>query len=59
MQQLWKGFERWLLKQFPEVSTLATTARDPIVESIEEYQAFLKTLGYSRFAKAAFGKKIQ
>jgi hypothetical protein len=28
-------------------------------KSIDEYQAFLKTLGYSLRAKAAYGKKIQ
>ena len=58
MQQLWQSFERYLLTKFPQVSTLATPFHDPIAESIEEYQAFLKTLGYSPLAKAAFGKKV-
>ena len=59
MLNLWKGFEQWLLKQFPEASTVATTTHDPIAETIAEYQAFLKSLGYSPLGKAAFGKKIQ
>jgi hypothetical protein len=58
MQQLWKGFERWLIKQFPKATTLATPFNDPIVQSIDEYQAFLKTLDYSPITQAAFGKKI-
>jgi hypothetical protein len=58
MQQLWKGFERWLLQQFPQASTIATPFNDPITESIDEYQSFLRRLGYSPIAEAAFGKKI-
>jgi hypothetical protein len=38
--------------------TLTTPFNDPIAESIDEYQSFLKTLGYSPIAKTAFGKKI-
>jgi hypothetical protein len=57
MQNLWKSFEHWLIKQFPKAETLATPFNDPIAESIEEYQAFLKSLGYSPLAKAAFGKR--
>jgi hypothetical protein len=59
MQNLWKGFEHWLIKQFPQAKTLATPFNDPIAESIEEYQAFLKTLGYAPLAKAAFGKHVR
>jgi hypothetical protein len=59
MQKLWKGFEHWLIKQFPHATTLATPFNDPIAESIEEYQAFLKTLGYSPLAEAAFGKNVR
>ncbi len=58
MRQLWKGFERWLTQKFPAATTLATPFNDPIAESIDEYQAFLKTLGYSPIAQAAFGKTI-
>jgi hypothetical protein len=47
-----KGFP-----QFPQASTLATPFHDPIADSIDEYQAFLKTLVYSPIAKAAFGKR--
>ena len=59
LQQLWQTFERYLEQKFPEASTLATPFNDPIAESIEEYQAFLKTLGYSPIAQAAFGKKVR
>jgi hypothetical protein len=58
MQKLWKGFEHFLLRKFPKAETLATPFNDPIAQSIYEYQAFLKLLGYSPFAKAAFGKKV-
>jgi hypothetical protein len=58
MQSLWKSFEHWLIRQFPKATTLATPFNDPIAESIEEYQTFLKKLGYSPIAQAAFGKKI-
>src|SRR5437763_7254254 len=37
MRNLWKSFERWLIKQFPKAETLATPFNDPIAESIEEY----------------------
>ena len=59
MQQLWQSFERYLVQKFPQASTLATPFNDPIAESIDEYQAFLKTLGYSPLAEAAFGKKVR
>jgi hypothetical protein len=59
MQQLWQSFERYLLQKFPQASTLATPFNDPIAESREEYQAFLKALGYSPIAKAAYGKKVR
>ncbi len=58
MQNLWRSFEHYLLKQFPKATTLATPFNDPIAQSIGEYQAFLKSLGYSPIAKAAFGKKL-
>jgi hypothetical protein len=58
MQKLWKGFEHWLIRQFPQAKTLATPFNDPIAESIDEYQAFLKLLGYTPLATAAFGKSV-
>jgi hypothetical protein len=51
-------FERWLIQRFPQATTLATPFNDPIAESIDEYQSFLKTLGYSPIAEAAFGKSV-
>jgi hypothetical protein len=38
---------------------LATPFDDPIADSIDEYQAFLKSLGYSPIAEAAYGKKVR
>ena len=58
MRQLWRGCEHWLIKQFPNAITLATPFNDPVAESIDEYQAFLKLLGYSPIAQAAFGKLL-
>jgi hypothetical protein len=58
MQKLWQSFEHYLLTKFPQTSTLATPFNDPIAASIEEYQAFLTTLGYSPLVKGAFGKRI-
>jgi hypothetical protein len=58
MQNLWKRFELCLVKKFPKALTLTTPFNDPIAESIEEYQSFLKSLGYSPLAQAAFGKKL-
>jgi hypothetical protein len=36
-----------------------TPFNNPIAESIDEYQSFLKTLGYFPLAKAAYGKKVR
>ena len=59
MPKLWKAFEQWLSKQFPEASRIATPFNDPIAKTIEEYQTFLRTLGYTPIAQAAFGKAIE
>jgi hypothetical protein len=59
MQQLWQAFERFLIQKFPQASTLATPFHDPIADSIEEYQAFLKILGYSPFVQGVYGKKVR
>lgn len=61
MRRLWHAFEKWLCKQFPDATRLATPFNDPIAETIEEYQTFLRALGYypSPTAKAAFEKPIQ
>jgi len=58
MPKLWQSFEHWLSQQFPEATHIATPFNDPIAETIEEYQTFLRSLGYSPVAQAAFGKKI-
>lgn len=57
MKALWEGFTRFLVQQFPAARQVVTTAHDPMFET-EEYQAFLRSLGYEPVAKAAFGKSI-
>ena len=58
MQKLWSSFEHWLANQFPEATRIATPFNDPIAETIDEYQTFLRSLGYESVAKSAFGKPI-
>ena len=58
MQKLWRQLETWLTRKFPEATRIVTPFHDPIARSIEEYQAFLHSLGYEQVAKAAFGKTI-
>ncbi len=59
LRKLWQGVEAWLVKQFPQVTRIVTPFNDPIARSIEEYQTFLRSLGYGPVAKAAFGKSIR
>jgi hypothetical protein len=58
MKLLWQGFEAWLLQQFPQATQIATPFDDPLFER-EDYQTFLRSLGYEPIAKAAFGKKLR
>jgi hypothetical protein len=58
MPKLWSSFENWLMKQFPEATRIATPFNDPIAKTIEEYQTFLRSLGYEPIAQAAFGKSL-
>ncbi len=58
MPKLWKSFEHWLSQQFPEANRIVTPFNDPIAKTIEEYQTFLRSLGYTPVAQAAFGKDI-
>ncbi len=61
MLKLWQAFEHWLYKQFPQAGRIATPYNDPIAHTIEEYQTFLRALGYqpSPTAQAAFEKPIK
>jgi hypothetical protein len=59
MPKLWKSFEQWLYKQFPDATRIATPFNDPIAKTIEEYQTFLRSLGYAPIAQAAFGKAVE
>ncbi len=59
MKKLWQGLEAWLSKQFPEATQIVTPFHDPIAHSIEEYQTFLRSLGYESVARSAFGKKLR
>lgn len=58
MPKLWQAFERWLSRQFPQATRIVTPFNDPIAKTIEEYQTFLRSLGYTPITKAAFGKEI-
>jgi hypothetical protein len=58
MPKLWTTFEQWLSRQFPEATQIVTPFNDPIAETIEEYQTFLRSLGYEPIAEAAFGKNL-
>jgi hypothetical protein len=58
MQKLWKAVEAWLVKQFPQAIRIVTPCNDPIAENIDEYQTFLRSLGYEPVAKSAFGKPV-
>ncbi len=59
MKKLWQGLETWLIKQFPQATRIVTPFHDPIAHSIEEYQTFLRSQGFERVAKAAFGKSVK
>ena len=58
MVALWEGFTRFLLQQFPAARQVVTTAHDPMFDT-EQYQVFLRALGYEQVAKAAFGKSLE
>jgi hypothetical protein len=58
MRNLWSSFEKWLVKQFPEATTVATPFNDPVARTSEEYQTFLRSLDYKPIAEAAFGKLL-
>jgi hypothetical protein len=57
MRCLWTGCESFLREHFPSVQRIVTPFDEPLFER-EEYQQFLRTLGYRPVAKAAFGKEI-
>ena len=57
MRALWELLERFLVQQFPQATRIVTTSHDPIFDT-GEYQTFLRSLGYERVAKAAFGKAL-
>lgn len=59
IQKLWNSFEAWLVKQFPQAKRIVTPCNDPIAETIEEYQEFLRSFGFEPVAKAAFGKVVK
>ena len=57
MRTLWQGVECWLVQHFSEATHLATPFREPIFDD-QDYQEFLRRLGYAPVAQAAFGKPI-
>lgn len=54
---LWRGFERFLLGQFPDATQLVTTHTDPLYPT-EDYQAFLRDQGYTPLRPGAFAKEV-
>jgi hypothetical protein len=58
MPKLWKSFEHWLSMQFPDATRIVTPFNDPIAQSIEEYQTFLRSLDYQPSEKAVFSKTL-
>lgn len=58
MVALWQGLERALAERFQEAQRIATPFRDPLFRT-EDYQTFLRRLGYSPVAPAAFGKSVE
>ncbi len=57
MLNLWVSFENWLHTRFPESTKLVTPFNDPSFPK-DDYQAFLRSLGYQPVAQAAFGKSL-
>jgi hypothetical protein len=58
MAQLWTGFERWLLNQFPEAEKIVTPFADPIWK-VKEYQEFLRVQGYKKGEPGTFVKPLE
>jgi hypothetical protein len=58
MAQLWTGFERWLLNQFPEAEKIVTPFANPIWEA-KEYQAFLKARGFKKGHPGTFARLLE
>ena len=48
MKTLWQQVEIALAGFFPDSTWIVTPFNDPIAKSIEEYQAFLRSLGYQK-----------
>jgi hypothetical protein len=57
MYALWEGFERFLIERFPSARRIATAPNDPEYDT-EQYQEFLRSLGYRELSVEAFGKDL-
>lgn len=56
---LWKGFEEFLLRQFPDARRIASPSWEPIYEDDREaWPGFLEARGYERVDERAFGKVV-
>lgn len=55
---LWRGFEAFLLAQFPQMHRVVTPAAEP-GQDREAWQDFLRSLGYEKLTHSAFVKKIE
>jgi hypothetical protein len=54
---LWQSVEGYLLSRFPKTAQLITTDKDPMFAD-QEYQHFLRELGYGPVGEALYGKAI-
>jgi hypothetical protein len=57
MHQLWQQAEQHLQAKFPQAERVVTPFDDPLFAR-EEYQTFLRTLGYEPVARVAYGKLL-
>jgi hypothetical protein len=55
---LWRGFEAFLLAQFPQMHRVVTPAAEPGQDRVA-WHGFLRSLGYEKLTHSAFVKKIE
>ncbi len=57
MRELWQNIEKYFARKFPRADRIVTPFDDSVFKK-EEYQAFLRSLGYEPVAKDAYGKLL-
>jgi hypothetical protein len=58
LNNMWQGFEKFLVHRFPQARRIATLAHDPGYETAH-YQGFLRDLGYTKRTHETFSKAIK